>query len=163
MEVPGLVLPPCDLSDDEQQSDTDQARSPTREYSWTPTPEPRGASATPYDSYYSPSPNESALPPIRETSSPLQLAPPNNRRPRVYFSEQEESQIIHWLLSHRHEYADKNITRAEFWERYGNWVQEEFRKNYHRIDRSIQQIMQKRRHKVDEAIKASGVASSDTD
>ncbi|KAJ9193235.1 hypothetical protein DTO164E3_6847 [Paecilomyces variotii] len=163
MDIPGLILPSCDLSDNEQQSDTDQARSPTREYTWSPSPDPRGASATPYK-YSSPSPARgSSLPAIHESSSPLQLAPPNNHKKRVWFTEQEELRIVHWLLNHRDEYADRNIPRAEFWAKCGNWIQQEFGKTYCRVDRSIQQLVKKKKQEMDAITKGSGLAIADTD
>lgn len=71
-------------------------------------------------------------------------------------------QIIRWLLSRRHEYAEKRVPRAEFWERCGNWMQQQFGRAYARVDRSIGQIEKRRRREIDAAIQASGVAASDT-
>ncbi|KAJ9318436.1 hypothetical protein DTO271D3_1098 [Paecilomyces variotii] len=101
------------------------------------------------------------LPTFRDSSGLLQLGP-SNRRQRVYFSEEEEVQIIRWLLSRRHEYAEKRVPRAEFWERCGNWMQQQFGRAYARVDRSIGQIEKRRRREIDAAIQASGVAASDT-
>ncbi|GAD95428.1 predicted protein [Paecilomyces variotii No. 5] len=72
-----------------------------------------------------------------------------SRKPRAFWSEQEQILIIRWCLGHRNYFADKNCTKREFWNACTRWMQQRFGRFIVRPDKSIQTWETRRRKEVE--------------
>ncbi|KAL1876682.1 hypothetical protein Plec18167_005090 [Paecilomyces lecythidis] len=72
-----------------------------------------------------------------------------SRKPRAFWSEQEQILIMRWCLGHRNYFADKNCTKREFWNACTRWMQHRFGRFIVRPDKSIQTWETRRRREVE--------------
>ncbi|KAJ9295076.1 hypothetical protein DTO271G3_6246 [Paecilomyces variotii] len=72
-----------------------------------------------------------------------------SRKPRAFWSEQEQILIMRWCLGHRNHFADKNCTKREFWNACTGWMQRRFGRFIVRPDKSIQTWETRRRKEIE--------------
>jgi hypothetical protein len=86
-----------------------------------------------------------------------------NVRHEATLSDTEQVDVLRWLISHRQMYADRNLSKTEFWKSCAEYIQSEMGKTYRHIDRVVAKWEKSRRSEIEEAKRESGVAKSDTD
>ncbi|KAJ9196024.1 hypothetical protein DTO164E3_6562 [Paecilomyces variotii] len=72
-----------------------------------------------------------------------------SRKPRAFWSEQEQILIMRWCLGHKNHFADKNYTKREFWNACTGWMQRRFGRFIVRPDKSIQTWETRRRKEIE--------------
>ena len=93
---------------------------------------------------------------VRQVSTPV-------RAPRSFLIEDEQIDVIKWLLQHRDDYADGRITKTKFWKECSQYIHTQFSKTYRHIDRAVSKWIETRKEQVEEQIAGSSIAISDTD
>ncbi|GIJ98302.1 hypothetical protein Aspvir_000418 [Aspergillus viridinutans] len=80
---------------------------------------------------------------------------------RTYLTPEQQLEVIQWCFSHRGWYADRNITKTEFWARCAQFIKDKFNKTYAAPERMVRTLENRRRQEMKEEMAASSGLAKD--